>query len=138
LGSRNIYYNTKQGEAVLEYLSAHKGNYITAAQIVEHFQSGGNMASRTTIYRQLSRLVQEGKVQKYAFEGISGACYQYVNQSRNKHCSYHLKCEGCGEITDLKCNEVDLVSQHIYETHDFRVNDQKTVFYGKCKTCIQE
>ena len=131
-------YNTKQQEAVLAFLSEHPGAYMTAMRVVEHFQNGENMISRTTVYRQLHRLVEEGKVLKNSFEGIAGACYQYIRQPHGKHNSYHLKCESCGEITSLKCNEVEQVSQHIYETHDFQVNDSKTVFYGTCNVCFRK
>ncbi|MDR1131146.1 MAG: transcriptional repressor [Oscillospiraceae bacterium] len=129
-------YNTKQSEAVLACLAKHKDEYITAAQIGEHFQKSGDPVSRTTIYRQLERLVQEGRARKYTFDGTQGACFRYAEQPENEQDFYHLKCEGCGGIFHLKCDEVDHVSRHIFETHAFQVNDSKTVFYGKCNMCL--
>ena len=130
-------YNTKQGEAVLAYLAARRGAHVTATQIVEHFQSDGEAVGRTTIYRQLERLIREGKARKHAFEGISSACYQFVEKPQSEQDFYHLKCESCGGIFPLHCDAVDHVSKHIYETHAFQVNDSKTVFYGTCELCRQ-
>jgi Fur family ferric uptake transcriptional regulator len=121
---------------VLAYLAYKKGEYVTATQIEEHFHDGVNAVSRTTIYRQLERLVQEGKLRKYTFDGDSGACFAYVDLRENASDLYHLKCEACGEIFDLQCGEIDHVSRHIFENHAFHVNDSKTVFYGTCKKCL--
>ena len=134
---RPANYKTKQGEAVFAYLAYKKGEYVTAIQIEEHFQSCGNAVSRTTIYRQLERLVQEGKACKYTFDGASGACFRYVNQPEYELEFYHLKCEVCGEIFNLQCDEVGQISRHISKNHAFQVNDSKTVFYGKCKMCLK-
>lgn len=135
MSRRPASYNTKQAEAVLAYLAEQDGAYVTAAQIVDHFQTVGDI-SRTTVYRQLEKLVHEGKARKYTFDGISGACFQYAARPQNDQDSYHLKCEGCGGIFILNCGEVDHVSRHIFEAHAFRVNGSKTTFYGKCKLCL--
>jgi len=138
LNKRPTNYHTKQGEAVLDFLESQGGAYVTAAQVVAHFQHGNALISRTTVYRQLERLVQEGKARKHTFDGILGTCYQYVQLLPQEQEAYHLKCEECGVIYDLKCHEVHLVSQHIFQSHAFRVDDSKTVFYGTCQNCLQK
>ena len=122
---------------MLAYLAMHNGEYVTAAQVVGHFRSNGDLVSRTTIYRQLEKLVREGIAQKYSFDGISGTCFQYNGKSQSKQDTCHLKCEGCGEIMNLECEEVEHISQHILDAHAFLVNDGKTVFYGKCSACLR-
>lgn len=136
LSIRPANYNTKQREAVLAYLEEQAGEYVTAAQIMDYFQKNGEMAGRTTIYRQLEKLVQEGKAQKYTFDGVSGARFRYADQPKDRQDLCRLKCEGCGEIIDLHCDEIDHFSRHIFEAHAFQVNDRKTVLYGTCKTCL--
>ena len=138
MNRRPANYNTKQGEAVLAYLAAQNGAYVTAAQVVEHFHNGGDIVSRTTIYRQLEKLVNEGKARKYTFDGISGTCFQYINKLQSGQDFCHLKCEGCGGLFSLECDEVDHISRHILDAHAFQVNDTKTVFYGKCRTCLHK
>jgi Fur family ferric uptake transcriptional regulator len=137
LHRRPANYSTKQSGAILRFLVSHMDSPITAAQIFEHFGQEPVPIGRTTVYRQLEKLVQNGKVRKYTFDGISGACYQFVarNESGREH--YHLKCEHCGHIVNLKCSEMDEALGHIWESHEFQINDTKTVFYGKCKACMQ-
>jgi Fur family ferric uptake transcriptional regulator len=135
LSRRPANYNTKQGGSVLAYLAARGDEYVTVARMAEHFRSGGNAASRATIYRQLEKLARSGQVRKYAFEGTQGACFRYVEQSEREPDFCHLKCEVCGGILNLKCDEVSQVSRHISETHAFQVNGSKIVFYGRCQAC---
>lgn len=128
-------YKTKHGAAILSYLMAEKDRYVTVAQIVNHLNQKKVTISRPTIYRQLEKLVREEKVRRIQLEGSSGACFQYVDLSgKQRQC--HLKCEVCHGLFDLKCEEVDHVAQHIFEDHEFQVNNSKTIFYGKCKTCL--
>ena len=131
---RPVNYSTKQGDAVLAYLSTDKEMFVTASQIAEHLQEEQVVISKPTVYRQLERLVKEGKVRKYLFGDTTVASYQYVDPEVYD-CSYHLKCEVCDGVFNMKCDEVDHVSKHILEEHAFQVDGSKTVFYGRCKMC---
>ncbi|MDR1701138.1 MAG: transcriptional repressor [Lachnoclostridium sp.] len=135
MNRRPASYHTKQGEAILDYMIKNRSEYVTAIQIFEYFKSIRCHVSRTTIYRRLESLTKDGKIRKYLFDGNTAFCYQYVGQSQKK--AYHLKCDSCGEIFLMECNTVDHVSTHIFENHAFRVNNNKTVFYGKCEVCLR-
>ena len=134
---RQTNYNTKHSKAILEYLETTKNLFVTAAQIADHLQEEQIAISRPTIYRQLEKLVAEGKIRKCSFHGISGFCFQYIDPEKFENAYYHLQCEICNKIFDLQCHEVNHVSRHIFEDHAFQVNDHKTVFYGRCKVCLQ-
>jgi len=130
-------YNTKQGEAINEYIVSLKNTHVTAAQIVSHFENREIPVGRTTIYRHLDKLIKEGKLRKYSVDGIIGACYQYVDDSEELQCLL-LKCENCGELIHSDCDVLQKIHQHIFKAHTFRVNTTKTVFYGKCEACSND
>jgi Fur family ferric uptake transcriptional regulator len=135
---RSVNYNTKKGEAVLACLAARKNIFVTAAQIAGHLQKQQVAISRPTIYRQLEKLVRAGRVRKYLFDGASVSSFQYVDGDEYKQDGYHLKCEVCQEMFKLNCDEAGHFSRHILEAHAFKVNDGKTIFYGKCLTCLEK
>ena len=135
---RPASYNTKQGDAVLSCLASVKGNFITASQIEDHLRMERVVISRPTIYRQLDKLVGDGKIRRYLFEDSPVACYRYVDPDNNERDVYHLKCEVCDGVFNLKCDEVGHVSRHISSSHGFQVNESKTVFYGRCGACRQD
>lgn len=133
---RPYNYNTKQREAILAHIASLKGAHVTVNQIVQHFEDGNFSIGQTTIYRHLERLVQEGAVKKYLLDGIIGACYQYIEREDdnwNEH--YHLKCGECGELLHVRCDYVDGITSHIAENHDFQVDTNRTIFYGRCSNC---
>jgi Fur family ferric uptake transcriptional regulator len=132
--SRPKGYNTKQGEAVLSYFAARGDTHTTVEQIADYFADNEIPIGVTTIYRHIEKLEQRGKVRKLVVDGISGACYQYVDEPESD--SFHLKCERCGKLYRLDCHSVGEFESHILKTHEFRIDPVKTVLYGKCKDCV--
>ena len=122
---------------MLSYLSSIKDTSVTAAQVEEHLLSRQTAISRPTVYRQLEKLTEAGLVRRHLFDGASVYSYQFID-SDDTNDSYHLKCEICEEMVPLKCEEVDQVSQHVLDDHAFKINEGKTVFYGRCKNCLQK
>ncbi|MCL2198405.1 MAG: transcriptional repressor [Defluviitaleaceae bacterium] len=131
--TRSNNYKTKQMEAVLDYMIAHKDSHVTAAEIVAHFCKMEVPIGRTTVFRNLDKLAESGKVRRYVTDGVSGACYQYAEESCHSH--FHLKCEGCGELQHFECDELDGLQNHLLTGHSIKINMYKTVFYGTCEEC---
>ena len=48
---------------------------------------------------------------------------------------YHCKCEKCGKLIHLQCEEVESLKQHMMEHHNFEMDALRTVFYGICSEC---
>lgn len=133
---RPSHYNTKNGKAIISYLASVKDSYVTAAQIAQQIRKEHGAISRPTVYRQLEKLVEEGKVRKFLFDGASMSSYQYIDSDEHEQSFPHLKCEVCNNLFNLDCDEVSHISHHISEAHAFQVNSSKTVFYGKCNVCM--
>ena len=131
-------YTTKQGKAILCYLIAQKGRHLTAAEITEHFASGEIILGRTTVYRQLDKLVSRGMIRKYNLDENSGACFQYVDEDEDTKEHFHLKCEGCGELIHVDGGAMPYVEKVFLTNYAFEVDVGKTVFYGKCRACAHK
>ena len=136
--TRSTDYKTRQRGAILKYIVSLKDAHVTAAQIVEHFEEEKIPIGRTTIYRSLDKLVEDGILRRYVTDGISGACYQHVESVESCNIHMHLKCENCGELQHLNCEALEDIQQHFMDKHSFQVNAMKTVLYGKCGKCSKE
>lgn len=131
-------YKTKQQDLLLSYLKEMQGRHFTAEEIHHHFEEKKLSIGIATIYRQLEKLVLEGKLQKYVIDEHSAACFEYIGSDcetfpNGQH--FHLKCEICGKLIHLECEELSEISTHLQKEHDFFLNPFRTVFYGKCSEC---
>ena len=135
MGERSKY-KTKQRETLIEYFASVPGVHITAGDVCEYFKSRGDSIGQSTVYRQLESLVDEGVINKYIIDGNSPACFEYVGGKHVDEICFHCKCEKCGRLIHLHCDELSEISEHLYQEHHFRLNPMRTVFYGVCDDCM--
>ena len=130
-------YATRQKKELEQYLETIPGVHITAAQVRDYFRSQGRDIGTATIYRQLEKMVDDGIVNKYFIDSTSSACFAYAGH--NGHISdnvcFHCKCEKCGRLIHMHCDELETIQKHLMESHHFAMNPLKTVFYGICEEC---
>lgn len=132
---RDSGYNTKQKENLLTYLIKNKEKHTNVQEISAFLQAEGTPVGVATIYRQLDRLVEQGLVRKYSFDGKTCACYQYIENEKDCRSHFHLKCLSCGRLIHLDCDHLAELTRHIEEEHSFAVDCSQTVFYGRCSEC---
>ncbi|WFA08931.1 transcriptional repressor [Tissierella sp. Yu-01] len=128
-------YKTKQKEAIRTYMQSLQGEHVTVNQIANHFDTIGQRIGITTIYRYLDKLVEEKKVKKYMIDGVTGACFQYVDEREHPQEHFHFKCEGCGELIHFQCESLKHAQVHLLKDHGFNIDTAKVIFYGICNQC---
>ena len=131
-------YRTKQRDTLVEYLRKTPGAHITAGDVCEYFKACGTPIGQSTVYRQLESLVDEGIVNKYIIDIGSPACFEYVGADAHgdpAEICFHCKCEKCGKLIHMHCDELKAIQSHLLEDHGFRLDPLRTVFYGLCEEC---
>ena len=131
-------YRTKQREILLGYFEAVPGVHVTAGDICEYFKAHGAPIGQSTIYRNLESLVDEGVIKKYVIDGNSPACFEYVQPDGHEDTEicFHCKCEKCGRLIHLDCDELNEMQSHLKAEHRFALDPVRTVFYGLCEQCM--
>ena len=122
---------------LIEYLQTMPGVHITAADVCEYFKNQGIAIGQSTIYRHLEALVDEGVISKYIIDANTPACFEYIgaDSHSNAEICFHCKCEKCGKLIHLHCEEMEEIEGHLYKEHRFKLNPMRTVFYGLCEDC---
>ncbi len=130
-------YKTKQREILLDYFKTVPGAHITAGDVCRHLQESGASIAQATVYRQLERLVSEGILNKYIIDSSSPACFEYIGSDSHEspESCFHCKCEKCGKLIHLSCDDLEKIQVHLDEHHRFKLNPMRTVFYGLCDEC---
>jgi Fur family ferric uptake transcriptional regulator len=132
---KSTNYKTKQKESILSYIKSLDGKHVTINQITDYFLENDMKIGISTVYRYLDKLVNDGAVRKYVIDGVSGACYQYVDEEDQLEEHFHFKCDECGGLIHFQCDELNNIQKHLLKNHGFNLNSLKTMFYGKCDKC---
>ena len=127
-------YRTRQREEILNYLEANSGAHLTPDAIAGALPGVG----RSTVYRTLERLEQEGSVRRFAGEAGRSACFQYVGEAGPCHEHFHLKCLVCGKLIHLDCEKLTECQVHILKEHGFATDLTRTLIYGRCLECSRK
>lgn len=131
-------YKTRQRDELLSFLRTTESRHVTVGEVCSHFQRCGCPIGTATVYRHLERMVDEGLVNKYSIDASAPACFEYVGEeSHGGETCFHCRCEKCGRLIHLHCEELQGLSEHICESHGFRINPMRTVFYGLCEDCLE-
>ena len=131
-------YKTAGRQRLLDFLQSHPDRQFPVDELTEELNrlqaSEQARSSKSTLYRHLSELCDEGTVRKYRSDTQSSYVYQYVGQGDCCH-HFHLKCVSCGTLVHLECAVSEELLTHIQSDHHFRVDSGRSILYGMCETC---
>lgn len=130
-------YKTRQGDDLRAYLESVPGKHITAGDVCEYFRRSGKTIGMATVYRQLEKMVDEGIVTKYSIDSNTPACFEYMGAHLAEETCYHCKCQVCGKLIHMHCDELPELQKHVLEHHGFAIDPMRTVFFGVCRDCAE-
>ena len=124
-------YHTEQKKLLLSYLSHHADEAFSLRELTETLGACG--IGKSTVYRLISRLVDEGAVRRFAREG-GGFAYRYLaSEACASH--LHLRCTACGRVIHLAEGALASVGAMLASEHGFRLDEGRTVLLGRCADC---
>ena len=129
-------YQTKQKVIILDLLQRNQSVHLTVEQMLTILKNEETPVGKTTLYRFLESMIEQGEVQKYTLDNMT-SCYQYIGGDE-VHNHYHLKCNCCGKITHVDDPSINRMNNKIEKSCDFKIDQSRTVFYGLCKECQEE
>lgn len=125
-------YLTRQRKRLLEYLSEHTDEQVTARQISDALAA--DKISVSAVYRNLSDMEESGLLKRSVREGTREVFYQYIAADECKD-SLHLSCRVCGKSTHLGDAAAQQLLHSTLESTGFQIDKSETVFYGVCADC---
>ena len=113
---------TKQRKLLLDYLSQHTDESLSASQ--------------SAVYRNLSALEAEGKIRRVVSGSSREVVYQYVDGHDCKGC-LHLSCTKCGKTVHMQKQIADTLVDSVAMSDNFSIDKGETVIYGVCAECAK-
>ncbi len=126
-------YNTKQRLILRDFLKTNRNRQFSINEITEAVSEEG--IGKSTVYRNMSQLLDSGDVRRFRGKDGKQVLYQYVGHDHGCSKHFHLKCNDCGKLFHVGCDSVMGIREHIGAHHDFTIDIGNTVFYGICGSC---
>lgn len=123
-------YDTGARRALTEFMKDNAGRQFTADEIAGQLSDA---AGKSTVYRLLSRLCDEGELRRLPRDGGRGTVYQAIPDDKCLG-HLHMKCLGCGLLVHLSDSESKRILA-LAHCRDFSVDTKKTMIYGLCAAC---
>ena len=133
------HYNTAGREKLVAYLREHAADTPKSAEsIYAGLTERGDAPGYSSVYRLLSKLVNEGTVRRVRVPApAKGYLFQFAD-THACHAHFHLHCLVCGAVTHLECACGEEISAHLLREHGFSVNCGQTILYGVCAECREK
>lgn len=129
-------YTTRQRQAVLACMDMRSDVFLSVDDVRDLLSGSGETVGRTTVYRTLETLVEEGVLSKVAPARGVAARYKRLPADPTATSSGQLCCLGCGRAMPLDCGMLDAFSTHVRKDHGFVIDRRRTVLYGYCQDCL--
>ncbi len=129
-------YQTQQKSQLLDYLARHADGALSMEEVADGLRSdlGDKAPGKSTVYRLVNRLVEEGTVRRFSAEDSRSSLYQIVGD-KNCHQHLHMKCTQCGKLMHMNDEQSEKIIEQIFGSSDFAVNQEQTTLYGSCAEC---
>lgn len=130
-----MMYHTAQRELLLDFLDAHYDRSFSAGEIQTELEKTGECTiSLSAIYRNLAKLEQEGRIQKFAGRRVRESRYRCVGHKRCGD-SIHMVCLACGKSRHLEEGVAEFLCGETLRDSGFEVARKRTFIYGLCEEC---
>ena len=127
-------YNTEKRTALIEFMKRNCQRPMTVGEICRAMLSDGG-SGKSTVYRLISRLVEEGELRRISPSGSGTYAYQYnIEGSCRSH--MHLRCTVCGELIHLEEKTSRRIEDLLLKEKSFKVDEMQTTLFGVCAKCI--
>lgn len=130
---RRRTYDTRQKRLVRSVLVQAPDRYFSVDEAHFSLMEAGESVGRTTVYRALEALADDGFAVKVF--GPAGGESRYRLAPQASRASGQLLCLGCGRALPLDCGMLDDFAQHVQSHHGFEIDTSRTVLYGQCSDC---
>ena len=124
-------YQTEQKRLLLTFLEQNRAHPLTIEEIVCGL-SGERAPGKSTVYRLMTQLVEEGAVRRFVRGNSRHFVYQFMLDTCHKH--LHCRCVSCGRLVHLD-EETSRSMGKLLQQSGFLLDGQQTTLLGTCGHC---
>jgi len=111
------------------HIVSERCDHPTAQEIYEQARASLPAISLGTVYRNLQRLVDQGRL----LESKNGQKPARYEARRRRH--YHIHCTVCGSLEDVSVPYQQSLDRKVARELRYKLDEHRLEFYGVCPKC---
>ena len=122
---------TKQRRIIVEQVYR-RHEHFDAEQLLDLIRNtpDGGRASRPTVYRTLTEMVEAGLLRKMVLDGRAVYEHDYGYPQHD-----HLYCTSCQKLIEFSSDEILRIREAVASQHQFRPQWHRLIISGLCSYC---
>ena len=126
-------YNTAARRELVAFFEQNSDRAFTLGEVCAAILNDGK--GKSTLYRNVSRLVDSGLVRRLSDGKTRHVTYQFVGgESSSEH--LHLKCRNCGKLIHLDAEISHALGDALKKSRGF-ILDSGALIQGRCGDCAE-
>ncbi len=131
------HYQTAQKKNLIDFMMKHSEKTFSVEELCAEMEKEYNkeeLPGKSTVYRLIQQMVEEGTVKRMMKEHSRKFAYQLAG---GEHCASHLhmKCMDCGRLLHMDDDESLRFMAEVMRKNHFEVDGKQTVLVGTCGDC---
>jgi Fur family transcriptional regulator, ferric uptake regulator len=116
-------------QIIIDFLQ-HNRHHFASQQIFDQIRLRLPAVNRSTVYRSLERLANQGKI-SVSDIGTGSLVYEMVGEGRH----HHLVCQECQQIIEISDEDVSALFAKVEKSSHFEILTNHLILYGICPGC---
>lgn len=131
-------YRTKTSDLISQFIQSKTEQSFTAGELSTFLKENGVDVNKTTVYRNLDKMTENGQLVKYKSMISDGFIYQTVEDEH--HCAEHIhfQCCKCGSVIHLDDNKTSEYLKSISTELGVQIDLHLSSLNGICQKCRTE
>lgn len=128
-------YHTKTSDLISQFIQTKQEIGFSAGELSDFLKENGVTVNKTTVYRNLDKMTESGKLIKHKSMLSDGFIYQTLEEE--KHCEEHIhfQCCKCGSVIHLSDEKTSEYLNSISKDLGLEIDLQLSSLNGICQKC---
>ncbi len=128
-------YHTKTSDLISQFIQDRMEKSFTAAELSSFLKENGVDVNKTTVYRNLDKMTENGLLVKHKSMISDGFIYQSVEDEHNCNEHIHFQCCKCGAVIHLDDEKTSEYLKSISRELGLEIDLHLSSFNGICQKC---
>lgn len=131
-------YHSEYKTWIQNYFQKHEDDLITAGQLYQAMQEAGMKVNQATVYRNLTRMVENGILAEHKSNNHEERYFRYVQKERDCAHHLHMYCRNCGKVIHLDGALMEEIAHKVMKEYGFELDCRQSSLVGLCADCRRE